>query len=293
MIQFFEANQPVVDFILLGIGFAFSQWIVLRAGVFSVANAGFTAIGAYTAAVLAVDYGLPAALTIVIGALVGMGFGLLIAVPLARLRGVYQAIATIAFVQIVVSVNLYAEGITQGALGYSVPKLVGTTTLLISVIVLIYLMVALNRSHIGRAFDAIRQDEAVASSLGVPVVYYQALAFALSGAIAGFFGGLSAFHSYNLEPTEFSFPFVIAALSFVVLGGRRTVLGPIVGAVVLIILPEFSRELGEFRSVGYGIVLMLVIAFLPRGIADTTLSFLRQRRLAQVDVEAVTQEGAA
>ncbi len=289
MIKLFIANQPVIDFVLLGLGYGFSQWVVLRAGVFSVANAGFTAIGAYTAAILAVDYGVPPALTIVIGGLAGMAIGLLIALPLARLRGVYQAIATLAFVQIVVSVNLFAEGLTQGALGYSVPKEVSTPALLISVIVLIYLMIALNRSHIGRAFEAIRQDEAVASSLGIAVVRYQVLAFALSGAIAGFFGGLEAFHSYNLEPTQFGFPFLVAALSYVILGGRRTVWGPIVGAIVLVTLPEFSRELGEFRTLGYGAVLMLAIAFLPHGIADTTISSLRKRRLARQEV----QEGVA
>ena len=281
MIQFYIANAPVLDFMLLGIGYAFSQWIVLRAGVFSVANAAFSAIGAYTAGILMVKYGFPVPLAILIATAFGAGTGFLLALPLARLRGVYQAIATIAFVQIVVSVNLFAEGLTEGALGLSVPKRVDTPVLIISVIVLVYLMVSLNRSRLGRVFEAMRQDEAVASSLGINVTYYQILAFSLSGGIAGYFGALAAFHSYNIEPNEFGFSFLVAALSFVILGGRRGVAGPVIGTIILILLPELSRELGQFRNVGYGIVLMLVIAFMPAGVADTGFAALRKRKLAR------------
>jgi branched-chain amino acid transport system permease protein len=292
MIQFYIANEPVLDFMLLGIGYAFSQWIVLRAGVFSVANAAFSAIGAYTAGILMAKFGFPVPISIFIGTVFGIGTGFLLALPLARLRGVYQAIATIAFVQIVVSVNLFAEGLTEGALGLSVPKSIGTPVLLISVIVLIYLMVSLNRSRLGRVFEAMRQDEAVASSLGINVTYYQILAFSLSGGIAGYFGALTAFHSYNLEPNEFGFSFLIAALSFVILGGRRGVLGPIIGTIILILLPELSRELGQFRNIGYGIVLMLTIAFMPAGVADTGLAYLKKRKLARQEARQQVRNAA-
>jgi branched-chain amino acid transport system permease protein len=116
----------------------------------------------------------------------------------------------------------------------------------------------------------------------VSVNFHQALAFALSGAIAGLFGGLEAFQSFTLFPASFGFPAVIAALSYVVLGGRRSVAGPIAGAAILLALPEISRPLADYRMALYGAILMLVIAFMPRGIVDTALLALRRRRVARL-----------
>ncbi|MBL8671846.1 MAG: branched-chain amino acid ABC transporter permease, partial [Alphaproteobacteria bacterium] len=222
----------------------------------------------------------------------GTAAALVLSLPLARLRGVYQAIATLAFVQIVVSVALFAEGLTGGAMGVNrIPKAVDTPVLLVAVAGVVYLMVAINATRLGRAFEAIRQDEAVASSLGVNVTRHQALAFALSGAIAGLFGGLEAFHGYAIEPNQFGFAFLVAALSYVVLGGRRSILGPIVGTAVLVALPEIARPLAENRMLVYGALLMAVIAFLPRGVVDTVLDALRRRRIARADAAAAGAAG--
>lgn len=284
MIDFFIAYRPLFDLFLLHSGYALGQYVVLRAGVFSVANAGLSAIGAYLAAWLTLKAGLHPAISVLAGTLAGTFFALILSIPLARLRGVYQAIATLAFVQVVLSLNIYAEGITGGAMGMNrIPKVVGTWVLLVVLAGTIYLMLALSASRIGRAFDAIRQDEAVAVSLGISVTYYQTLAFALSGAIAGLFGALEAFHSYALEPNQFGFSFLVAALSYVVLGGRRSVWGPVAGAAVLVSLPEIARPLAEYRMLIYGALLMLVIAYLPRGVVDTLIEYLRKRRAAALD----------
>lgn len=285
MIDFFIAYRPFFDLFLLHTGYAFSQFIVLRAGLFSVANAGLAAIGAYAAAILTLKYGVNPWLSLVAATMAGTAAALLLSWPLARLRGVYQAIATLAFVQIVVSLNLYAEGLTGGAMGLNgIPKVVGTLGLFLAAAAVFYLMLAIDATRIGRAFEAIRQDEAVAASLGVSVTFHQALAFALSGAIAGLFGGLEAFHGYALEPNQFGFNFLVAALSYVVLGGRRSVLGPVVGTAILVALPEIARPLAENRVLVYGILLMVVIAYLPRGVVDTVLEFVHRKRMAQLDV---------
>lgn len=287
MKELFLAYKPLFDLFLLHTGFAFSQYIVLRAGVFSVANAGFAAIGAYAAAILATKHGVSPWIGLAVATALGTAAALVLSLPLARLRGVYQAIATLAFVQIVVSVALYAEGLTGGAMGVNrIPKAVDTPVLLVAVAGVVYLMVAINATRLGRAFEAIRQDEAVAASLGVNVTRHQALAFALSGAIAGLFGGLEAFHGYAIEPNQFGFAFLVAALSYVVLGGRRSILGPIVGTAVLVALPEIARPLAENRMLVYGALLMAVIAFLPRGVVDTVLDALRRRRIARADTAA-------
>ena len=283
MSDFLNTYHHLFNVFLIGSGYALSQWVVMRAGVFSVATAGMASIGAYAAAILTTRMGWHYLASLAAALVLGAAVGLLLSWPLARLRGVFQAIATLAFVQVVMAFALYSDNLTGGAMGLNaIPTLVGTVETLIALVLVVYLMTAISATRLGRAFEAIRQNEAVASSLGVSVNFHQARAFALSGAIAGLFGGLEAFQSFTLFPATFGFPAVIAALSYVVLGGRRSVAGPIVGAAILLALPEISRPLADYRMALYGAILMLVIAFLPRGIVDTGLLALRRRRIARL-----------
>ena len=283
MSDFLNTYHHLFNVFLIGSGYALSQWVVMRAGVFSVATAGMASIGAYAAAILTTRMGWHYLASLAVALVLGAAVGLLLSWPLARLRGVFQAIATLAFVQVVMAFALYSDNLTGGAMGLNaIPTLVGTVETLIALVLVVYLMTAISATRLGRAFEAIRQNEAVASSLGVSVNFHQALAFAISGAIAGLFGGLEAFQSFTLFPATFGFPAVIAALSYVVLGGRRSVAGPIVGAAILLALPEISRPLADYRMALYGAILMLVIAFLPRGIVDTGLLALRRRRIARL-----------
>ena len=283
MSDFLNTYHHLFNVFLIGSGYALSQWVVMRAGVFSVATAGMASIGAYAAAMLTTRMGWHYLASLAAALVLGAAVGLLLSWPLARLRGVFQAIATLAFVQVVMAFALYSDNLTGGAMGLNaIPTLVGTVETLIALVLVVYLMTAISATRLGRAFEAIRQNEAVASSLGVSVNFHQALAFAISGAIAGLFGGLEAFQSFTLFPATFGFPAVIAALSYVVLGGRRSVAGPIVGAAILLALPEISRPLADYRMALYGAILMLVIAFLPRGIVDTGLLALRRRRIARL-----------
>lgn len=283
MSDFLNTYHHLFNVFLIGSGYALSQWVVMRAGVFSVATAGLASIGAYAAAILTTRMGWHYLASLAAALVLGAAVGLLLSWPLARLRGVFQAIATLAFVQVVMAFALYSDNLTGGAMGLNaIPTLVGTVETLIALVLVIYLMTAMSATRLGRAFEAIRQNEAVASSLGVSVNFHQALAFAISGAIAGLFGGLEAFQSFTLFPATFGFPAVIAALSYVVLGGRRSVAGPIVGAAILLALPEISRPLADYRMALYGAILMLVIAFLPRGIVDTGLLALRRLRIARL-----------
>lgn len=276
------AYLPLLASAILDCGFAFSQYVVLRAGVFSVATAGFASLGAYAGALLTMRLGLPPALSLCGSLLVGALAGTLLSVPLARLRGVFQAIATLAFVQIVLSVALFAEPLTGGALGLNgIPQAVRLPHLILFLIVLLYLLHALGIGSIGRAFDAARQDETVAVALGISVVRHHALAFTLSGAIAGLTGGLYAFNRYSLVPDQFGFAMLVASLAAVVLGGRISVLGPVVGTAVLAVLPELARGLAEQRYLLHGVLLVLVIIFLPDGIVDSLAFRLRQGRAAR------------
>ena len=132
MNNFIAGYLPLFDIYLIHLGLAFSQYIVLRAGVFSLATAAFAGIGAYTAGIFAVSLGLHPAIGLLAGTLTGMGAAIVLSIPLARLQGVYQAIATVAFIQICLSLNIYAEGLTGGAMGLNnIPKTIGTGTLFV------------------------------------------------------------------------------------------------------------------------------------------------------------------
>lgn len=280
MINFFQTYQSLFDHILVYALLAMSQYVVLRAGVFSLGTAGFAALGAYGCALLITKLGWPPFAAIVAGTLLGTLASAVLAFPLSRLRGVFQAVATLAMVQIVLSATQNWVSVTNGALGVNaIPKVAGTGVLLAVVAVVVLLMVAIGRYSIGRAWDVIREDETVAVSLGISVPYYQRIAFILSGLLAGLGGALHATSSYAITPQEFGFGMLVAALAMVVLGGRTTVWGALVGAAILTTLPELFRVFAEYRNVVQGILLMLVIVYLPRGVADTVLALLRDRRL--------------
>jgi branched-chain amino acid transport system permease protein len=279
MINFFMANQPVFDFFLLTLGFAYSQQIVFRAGVFSLASAAFAALGAYASAYLIVRMGLPVYVGVGIGVLMGGLAGYLVSIPLARLRGVYQAIATLALVEVTVAVALYAEPITGGAVGFNnIPKHIGTFEILLAVAIVTYFLYAINISRIGRGFDALRQDEFVAASLGVSSRKQHTLAFIVSGLIGGLFGGMQSMYSYSVEPHQFGFGFMVTTLAAIVLGGRRTLLGPVIGSAIVILLPEIARPLAEYRQIVVGMILVIVVIYTPQGLGDTFLAWLRHRR---------------
>ncbi|PWR21650.1 branched-chain amino acid ABC transporter permease [Zavarzinia compransoris] len=279
MNDFIIAYEPLLTLMAINCLLAFSQYVVLRAGVFSKATAGLAGLGAYAAAITNVTFGWPAPLSFLFAIVVGGVLAFLISVPLQRLRGVFQAIATLAFVQIVVAVLLLTESLTGGAFGFNnIPKLVNVWHVLLVTAGAFYILYALNRSSVGRAFDTIRQDETVALALGMSVSFYIGLAFVLSGIFAGAAGGLIAFYTRALMPEQFGFPLLVSALAFVVLGGRISIYGPIVGSAVLTLLPEIARPVADQKLVLYGSILVVAMIYMPDGIVDT----LRNRRNSQI-----------
>ena len=280
MINFLDTYQSLFDHILVFAILAMSQYVVLRAGVFSLGSAGFAALGAYGAALLITKAGWHPVAGILAGTLLGTVASALLALPLSRLRGVFQAVATLALVQIVLSGTQNWVAVTNGPMGVTgIPKVAGTGVLLAVVVVVVVLLVGMGRYSIGRAMDIIREDETVAVSLGISVPYYHRIAFVLSGALAGLGGALLATSSYAITPHEFGFGMLVSLLAMVVLGGRTSVWGALVGAAILTTLPELFRVFADYRNVVQGILLMLVIVYLPRGVADTTIAMLKDRRL--------------
>ena len=283
LVGYVLAYRGLVDQTAIAAILAYSQYVVLRAGVFSIASAGLASIGAYTAALCVTSAGLPAIAGLLAAVVAGTATALVIALPLARLRGVFQAIATLAFVQVVLSGAQNAAWLTNGALGINgIPKAVTTPIVLGILAAVVVLLHNLGRSRFGRAFDAIRQDETVAAALGVPVARMHLLAFGLSGALAGLGGALEAYHSYSITPEQFGFHLLVAGLTYVILGGRVSVCGPLVGAALLTTLPEIARPLADARLLLQGALLIAVTVYLPDGIVDTLVARWRRRARARI-----------
>lgn len=280
MTMFLLQNQALFLALIIGCGFAFSQYVVLKAGVFSIATAGFASLGAYAAGILAIRYGLPAWVTLPVSTLIGAGAATLIAIPLARLRGVFQGLATLAFVQIIVALNYYFSGLTGGPMGLNgIPNQVGIGTALLVTLAVFYILYSVDRTRLGATFDALRQNESAAAVLGISVGFYHTVAFALSGAIGGLYGGMYALSAFAITPEYFGFHFMITVLAYVIFGGRASVFGPVVGAVILLSLPELFRPFAEHRLLIYGATLILVITRLPEGVVDTLVQVLRRRAI--------------
>jgi branched-chain amino acid transport system permease protein len=280
MSEFFFTYESLFDLILINALLAMSQYVVLRAGVFSLGTAGFAALGAYGCAILITRAGWSPVLAIVAGTLIGTAASALLALPLSRLRGVFQAVATLAFVQIVLSATQNWVDLTNGSLGINgIPNVAGFGTLLAVTIVAVAFFVTMGSFGFGRALDVIREDETVAVSLGISVPRYHRIAFVISGAVAGLAGALHSVNSYTITPGEFGFQMLVNVLAMVVLGGRTSVWGALVGAAILSTLPELFRVFADYRNVVQGALLLLVIIYLPRGVADSFIAAVRDRRL--------------
>ncbi len=274
MAQFWAAYGSVVLFVLINMILAISIYFTLYTGLLSLANAGFMAIGAYVSAVLTLQAHTPLVFNLLVGAGCAAFVGFLLGLPVLRLRGIYLAIATIGFGEIVriIAINFDKfTGLTLlgGAQGLSgVPKLTTLPMLLATLAVLIFLLIQLQRSRTGRAFAAIRQDESVAATMGINVFAYKVLAFVLGAFVAGLAGGFSAHLTRYIDPNGYGFDQAVNILAFAILGGTLHWSGPLVGALILTALPELLRFLQEYRGIVNGIIIVLVILYLPHGLVN-------------------------
>jgi branched-chain amino acid transport system permease protein len=284
--QFFDAYQTTIGFIGLNAILALSVWLTLYTGQLTLGNAAFAGIAAYSSALLTMKAELPFPLALACGALLAA----LVSVPLGatvfRLRGVYLAIATLAFGE-VVRVAIIAIPITgrgQGLVG--IPPKTELWHIFLSLVVVAVVCARLRTSIVGRAWAAIREDEVAAASQGIPVHRFKLAAFVLGALIAGWAGGLLAHFNFAIQPDEFGFARAVQILVFAVAGGIPNVFGPILGGVVLTALPAILQPLQDYRDIFQGAILLLVIVFLPRGLV-TLLQPRRTLRLRSVGAEDV------
>lgn len=279
--DFLRAYQTTIAFIGINALLALSVWLTLYAGQLTLGNAAFMAIGAYVSALLGRHLGTPFPLALMIGALAAGALAAPIGLTVFRLRGVYLAIATLAFGEIV-RVVLLATPITGGGQGLNgIPPKTELWHIYVSLAAVAYVLARVQKSTAGRAWAAIREDEIAAASQGISVRRYKLAAFVAGALIAGWAGGLSAHVTFSIDPGDFSFTRAVQILVFAVVGGIPNVLGPILGATLFTALPELLRPLKDYRDIFQGAILLFVVIYLPRGLV-TLAQLRRTRRLQEV-----------
>jgi branched-chain amino acid transport system permease protein len=256
---------------------ALSIYLTLACGLLSVGNAAFMGIGAYTAALLTMHTSVPFPAALLAGASAPAAIALVIGKPTLRLSGVYLAMATLAFGEVVRIVLLNAEEITGGALGLNgIPQLTGWPHVALSLAVVLYLLLRSAHSRIGRTSLAISQDETATEVMGLNVRAHKLIAFVSGAAIAGLAGGLNAHFTFFISPNEYGFERGVEILAMGVLGGTGSPWGAVIGGVLITLLPELLRGLGHYRSFINGVILIVIIMYSPKGIWDLT-RYLRVR----------------
>ncbi len=236
-------------------------------GELTLGHAGFMSIGAYTGALITIHTtGLPTPLSfllaILIGGLVAGIFGVIIGVPVLRLKGDYLAIVTLAFGEIIKSI-INSLKITNGAAGLSdIPKYSTYKNFTVVYIIMAFMILLVSNfvhSRHGRAICSIRDNYIAAEATGLPVSRFKALAFVISAVFAGIAGVIYAHNVGILKPATFDYNKSIEILVMVVLGGMGNIKGSIIAAIVLTLLPEVLRGMDDYRMLMYSIVLIAMM----------------------------------
>jgi branched-chain amino acid transport system permease protein len=260
-------------------------------GQLSLGHAAFFGIGAYTSALLTLEpLHWPVWIGLAAGTLAAGGAGWAIGRLALKLRGAYFVLVTISFAGVVSLVSVNWMALTNGPLGLPgvpAPELAGFTLraksayyyLVLAAVGLSYLVChRLVHSRVGRAFVALRENEPLAESVGIESTRYLVVAAVASAAMAGVAGGLYAHYVRFVSPEVFLFTYTVTMVVMVVAGGKGTLAGPIVGALLFTALPEALREVTswQWQMLAYGVILLLLVFFLPRGIVPALAAWRRR-----------------
>ena len=234
-------------------------------GVFTLGHAGYMAIGAYTAAILTVEYGVHYVVAIIAGGILAMILAYLIGIPTLKLVGDYYAIVSLGLGEAIRLIIENWNSVTRGARGYP--------TMPVAVCFFIVLAVAmffLVNSTYGRAFKACRDDYVAASLLGFNTAHFRVLSLAISGFYCGVSGGLLAGYMSFIQPVMFDMAKSTELVSVVVFGGLGSMSGCLIGTTILTLVTELFRPISQYRMLIYGLVLVLVMVLRPEGIMGTS-----------------------
>ena len=268
LVDFYAKHSRLVDQIGINALLALSLSVSLQAGQLALAQAAFMGVAAYVSTILALDAHWPLLATLPVAVAASTIVAAALAFPLRRLRGIFLAIATIGFGEIV---RVFANNltITGGAEGLSGIPNDATTPVIYGALAIVGIVLWLiSRTKFALAVALVREDEYAARGVGIDVGLVRTLSLALGGAIAGIGGALYAHAAFFIAPADFGFPRMEEILVWCVIGGVTSPLGAVLGATVLSILPEAIRFLADYREITDGVILLVVILFFPGGLAS-------------------------
>ena len=269
---------------VLGLNFAFG-W----SGLITLAQAGFMGIGAYASAILTTRYGIPIWMSAPIAIAIAGTSAVVIGFPILRLSGHYLALATLGFnvsFHIVASGWVSFLGGTDGISSVPAPVVFGHTLdtagsyfyfLWAALLVAVLVAERLRVSHVGRAMIAVRDDEIAAATASIDVVRIKVQAFALAACYAGAAGVLFAHFTKYVAPDDFNLGQSILFLAMLIIGGEGSIVGAVIGAILVTLLPEWLRFLGAAYLTFFGTLMLVVLIFLPKGLVSLPTLIGRQR----------------
>lgn len=268
--------NKVLIYIIMALGV---NILVGYTGLVSLGQAGFVAIGAYTSTILMTKLNMNYFIAVLFALVISGIFGLILGLPTLRLKGTYLSIVTLGFGEIIRTIIIIWDSVTNGPLGIRnipQPKLFGMKLsmangglyliTLISMLLVMVFTAKLHKSKTGRAMRAIRLDESASIMMGINTTYYKVLSFILAAMVCSLAGSIYAIQLGYIDQNTFTFDMSTMILSIVILGGMGTIRGMVIGSVVLVVLPELSRSLMDYRFVLYGLVLVLMMRFRPQGL---------------------------
>ncbi len=285
MADFFNTYGHLIISTLFGAMLGLSIYLPLMAGQLSLASPGFYSLGGYIAAILSTQFfprsegtyplhflGVELILSAILSGILAIALGILV----LRLRGIYLAIATIAFGEIIriLALNLEITGGAVGIFGIPQPFDIPLAYLWIAIpllILVMFLVYRLEKTNVGLALRAIQVDELAANSMGINSTKYKVLAFTLGAILAGIVGTISAHFLNTWNARQGTFDSSIIYLAFVLIGGSKTFVGPVFGGILLTALPEVLREIGNLRLIIFGVLIVLGTIFFPQGFITPNL----------------------
>ena len=261
-----QYTESVLIFLGINIVLALSLALPVSAGLLSLGQGGFMAIGAYVSAVLTVWWRVPFAAALAAGGLAAALAGLAVGFPALRIKGVYLLILTMGFGEIVriFFLNFEPTGAASGFGGIRQSTTLGGVAVTVIVLLLFFLQV--RRSRIGRAAEALREDELAAEVMGIDVTRLKLAAFALGALMAGVGGALYAHYALFIDSAQFGFHRSAEIFVIVLLGGMGSFWGAVAGAVAVTLLPEALRVIQEWRMTFFGTLLVAMMIWRPWGL---------------------------
>ena len=269
--------EPILIFTLLNVMITLGLFVTALSGQLSMATAAIAGVGGYASGVATVKFGVPFAASVILAAGLAALVGTLLALLTARMRDFVLKLTTLAFGE-ALSVLAFNWDYIGGANSFTGIRLdTGLGTCAVGVLIALFVAWRFDGSRLGFAARAVRDDPLAAAAMGISVVAIRAVTFALGGAIVGMGGAMQAHYVLVVGPGELGFFVSLTYIIFLLFGGMYTLWGPILGAVILTVLPEALRFANAYRLILYGLVIVAVVLWRPEGLLRRRPTGLKPR----------------